>query len=214
MYYGPPKSITNGLLLYLDAADNVSYPGSGTTWNDLSGNNNHFTLTNSPTFNNSNFGSLIFDSTKSASRTVVSTSTTITMEIWFKVTTYAETILFYNGNGASSGYGFAFGACGASTSTLFIFFGGISCNVVSKASIATNTWYHAVYTRTTSSNTLYINGVSTSTSGLNPTAPGVSTTTTLGVITGNISLARMYNRVLSSGEIIKNYNDTKYRFGL
>ena len=39
MNYGP-KTITNGLVLYLDAANKSSYPGSGTSWTDLSGNSN------------------------------------------------------------------------------------------------------------------------------------------------------------------------------
>jgi len=211
---GPSKSITTGLLFYLDVANKVSYSGSGTDWNDLSGNNVNFTLTSGTTYDGNNFGSLIFDGSKSATRSVVTTSTTVTMEMWFKVTTYAETGVFYNGNGGLNGYGFAFGACGASTSTLFIFFGGVNCNVVSQANIALNTWYHAVYTRTTNSNILYINGVSVSTSSSNPTAPGAATTTYLGYINGNIAIARMYNRVLSATEVAKNYNDAKSRFGL
>ena len=42
--------VTNGLVLYLDAAKRESYPGSGTTWYDLSGNGNNGTLTNGPTY--------------------------------------------------------------------------------------------------------------------------------------------------------------------
>jgi hypothetical protein len=38
--------ITNGLITCLDAANAKSYPGSGTTWYDLSGNNNHATIHN------------------------------------------------------------------------------------------------------------------------------------------------------------------------
>ena len=45
-----PKIVTSGLVLALDAADKLSYRGSGTTWRDLSGNNNTGTLTNGPTF--------------------------------------------------------------------------------------------------------------------------------------------------------------------
>jgi hypothetical protein len=56
-----PKIITNSLSLALDAADKNSYPGSGTTWTDLSGNQNHGTLANGPTFNGSNGGSIVFD---------------------------------------------------------------------------------------------------------------------------------------------------------
>lgn len=45
MYYGP-RTVTNGLVLALDAADTNSYPGTGTAWYDLSGNNYTFTLSN------------------------------------------------------------------------------------------------------------------------------------------------------------------------
>ena len=38
-----PKIVTDGLVLALDAANSKSYPGSGTTWNDLSGNSEDFT---------------------------------------------------------------------------------------------------------------------------------------------------------------------------
>ena len=38
-----PKIVTDGLVLCLDAANKRSYPGSGSTWNDLSGRGNHFT---------------------------------------------------------------------------------------------------------------------------------------------------------------------------
>jgi hypothetical protein len=42
--------VTNGLVLDLDAAKLASYPGTGTAWYDISGNNNNGTLTNGPTF--------------------------------------------------------------------------------------------------------------------------------------------------------------------
>ena len=60
MFYGP-KIITNGLVLYLDAANRNSYPGSGTTCTDLSGNNNNFTLVKGPTFSLGNMGNIVFD---------------------------------------------------------------------------------------------------------------------------------------------------------
>ena len=61
MYYGP-KIVTNSLVLALDAADKNSYrgSGSGTSWNDLSGNSNNVTLTNGPTFNGSNGGCIVY----------------------------------------------------------------------------------------------------------------------------------------------------------
>ena len=56
-----PRTITDGLVLCLDAANTKSYPGSGTTWTDLSGNGNNGTLTNGPSYSSANFGSIVFD---------------------------------------------------------------------------------------------------------------------------------------------------------
>ena len=58
--YGP-RIVTNGLVLCLDAGNNKSYPGSGTVWNDLSGNNFNGILTNGPTYSPSSGGGIVFD---------------------------------------------------------------------------------------------------------------------------------------------------------
>ena len=58
-----PRIVTDELVLALDAGNTKSYPGSGTTWTDLSGNGNDGTLLNSPTFNSANGGYLDFDGT-------------------------------------------------------------------------------------------------------------------------------------------------------
>jgi hypothetical protein len=60
-FYRGANVVTSGLVLALDAANTKSYPGSGTTWSDLSGNGNTGTLTNGPTFNSANGGSIAFD---------------------------------------------------------------------------------------------------------------------------------------------------------
>jgi len=54
-----PRITTNGLVLCLDASDRNSYPGTGTTWYDVSGNGYNATLTNGPTW--SSTGYFIFD---------------------------------------------------------------------------------------------------------------------------------------------------------
>ena len=56
-----PSIVTNGLVLCLDAANTKSYPGSGTTWTDISGNGTSGTLTNGPVFNSANLGYFVFD---------------------------------------------------------------------------------------------------------------------------------------------------------
>ena len=217
-----PKIVTSGLLLALDAADKLSYPGSGTTWRDLSGNNNTGTLTNGPTFSGANMGSIVFDGVDDGATCslVTSDGNNVTMESWFKATTLpGDRGLIYNGNGGSSGYGLQFGACGATSTTLYVFFGGVSCNVVSYGTLVTNTWYQAVYTRTTTpsiSNILYINGISRSTNtSSNPNAaPAGSTLIGHSAFNGNISIARIYNRALTATEVLQNYNATKNRYGL
>ena len=59
--YAFGQIVTNGLVLALDAADRNSYPDSGTTWTDLSGNGSNGTLINGPTFSSVNGGSIVFD---------------------------------------------------------------------------------------------------------------------------------------------------------
>jgi hypothetical protein len=61
--FGGSNIVTDGLVLWLDAANRKSYPGSGTLWTDLSGRNNNVTLTNGPVFNQNNYGSISQDGT-------------------------------------------------------------------------------------------------------------------------------------------------------
>jgi hypothetical protein len=80
--------VRNGLILHLDAANRKSYPGSGTAWNDLSGNGNHFTLVNSPVYDGQY---ITFDGANSyamsASMLNLSGYDDITVEIGLKVNT-------------------------------------------------------------------------------------------------------------------------------
>ena len=79
----PIKSVTDNLVLSLDAANIKSYIGSGTTWSDLSGNNNTAALTNGPTFTSSFGGSIIFDGTNdTADITTIDLRTSFTYECW------------------------------------------------------------------------------------------------------------------------------------
>jgi hypothetical protein len=83
-YYG--VIVSNCLVLSLDAAKRDSYPGTGTTWNDISGNRNNGTLTNGPTFNSGNGGSIVFDGTNDYVQTNYDAALTdFTACVWFKV---------------------------------------------------------------------------------------------------------------------------------
>lgn len=91
VYFGPQTEITNGLILQLDAARKDSYPGSGNTWYDISGNGNHATSSNL-IFNSSNGGNFIFNGTNaalvSANQTLLNLQTPLTMSAWIKVTDF------------------------------------------------------------------------------------------------------------------------------
>ena len=86
--------VTDGLVLALDAGVSRSYPGSGTTWTDLSGNGNNGTLVNGVGYNSGNGGSLVFDGSNdySTSTSVTNSLTTLqkegslTYEYWIKPT--------------------------------------------------------------------------------------------------------------------------------
>ena len=61
VFRGAPPIVTDGLVFAVDAANKDSYSGSGTTWKNLSEDGNNGTLTNGPTFDSGNGGSFVFD---------------------------------------------------------------------------------------------------------------------------------------------------------
>lgn len=91
--YGP-RVITDGLVLALDAADPNSYPGSGSTWTDLSGQGNHHTIVGSPSYSSINSGRFTLDSTGTQGFTRASAisgvSSTNTVVIWYSTTDNQE----------------------------------------------------------------------------------------------------------------------------
>jgi hypothetical protein len=90
-----PDIIEDGLVLCLDAGNRRSYPGSGTTWFDISGRGNHFTLVNSPTFSSEN--RFVFNGINQnavSSTTVAMDSNNITVQFLFKPNSYST----YNGS--------------------------------------------------------------------------------------------------------------------
>jgi hypothetical protein len=110
--------VTNGLVLALDAANTKSYPGSGTTWTDLSGNNNTGTLTNTPTYSSANSGSIVFNGTNNnatvnSNATIPTGASARTVSIWFltNTTTWQTNInnlFFYGSNNTGQAFGIDF----------------------------------------------------------------------------------------------------------
>jgi hypothetical protein len=219
-----PAIITDGLVLNLDAGFAPSYPTSGTSWYDLSSNSNNVTLTNGPTFNSSSDGSIVFDGVDDygLGATALNYNNSITIESWIYPTNYPSV----NGGFILSnlGYYLEYGTNGKLKS----YFYGLSSEGYheSTAAVPLNTWSCVNTTRNKDNNTIqfYINGV------LDRTISNITGSISNGGGTGRpqvggftgssykfngrLSSIRLYNRALTSSEILRNYNATKGRFGL
>jgi len=236
-----PTTITNGLVLALDAADRNSYPGSGTSWRDLSGNNNTGTLTNGPTFNSGNGGSIVFDGVDDYVNcgnisSLILSNNQFTANYWVRMAGSNRGDLFSikNFNASQDDIGFFIDT----NNKLYAYFkvqGVVTNNGVGSgyASISTttflrNTIYNITFGKDASQKIfMYVNGVldnntystTTNTATVATTPFWIAsnktgaTTPTLGW-NGNVYNTQIYNRALSSTEILQNYNATKTRFGL
>jgi hypothetical protein len=59
--HGSPSIVTSGLILYLDAANNVSYVSGSTTWNDMSGFNNSMSNISNPSYTYKYGGGIVYN---------------------------------------------------------------------------------------------------------------------------------------------------------
>jgi hypothetical protein len=212
-----PKIVTSGLVLALDAADKLSYRGTGTTWRDLSGNNNTGTLINGPTFSAANMGSIVFDGTDdyvSASNSLlVHRTSNWTYSFWLKFsgTPSLGTIL----------------ENGSWTSSLLIRFQTDGITIYSMGNLwgkftlspTLGLWYKLDFIRNGNSLDFYLNGIYSQTmsftADIQPSSNifiGMSQHAAGQCFYGNISQVSIYNRSLSATEILQNFNVTRTRF--
>jgi hypothetical protein len=235
---GEPNIITDGLVLYLDAANPKSYPGTGTVWSDLSGNGNNGTLVNGPTFDSGNNGRIVFDGVNDSVVIPLSQSlqflgtSSYTIEVW------ANQLVSQSGFPVLVGTedGIAVGRDGINFS-------------IWKSGLTTINFIHDRFTSNTQRQSSYINIPDTSVIGnvfqFTGTYDGINmntyyngfinrpSTESTGSVTntitpftlarrgnsasyfnGRIYSVKVYNRALSQQEILQNYNATKSRFGL
>lgn len=222
---GGPRIVRSGLVLNLDAGQRTSYSGSGTTWNDLSGNRNNSTLTNGPTFNSANGGSIVFDGVNDyvdgASISSLFTGD-MTAEAWIKITAmsgdWVRIIGTAKTNGADRTFGIWYYVDGG---ILWQRYAGNDPGIFpTSPKLTVGSWAYVAATTSGTSHVLYLNGVSIGTA----TAAGPWTASGQPITIGyagfhtytnsNISNVRLYTRGLSAYEILQNYNTTKGRFGL
>ena len=218
--------VNRGLTLHLDASAPSSYPTTGTTWSDISGNSNNGTLTNGPTFNSGNGGSIVFDGSNDyVVLTNASTPlTNLSYETILRIDSIPASNTFrsiwqksadWNGN---TGISLQM-IYGSLTFSYGSFWGGSVSYSLSNLTVGN--WYYIVGTSSSvSSGTskMYINGFLVAT-GANAATPTSTSDLTLGYgngggFLGNISVFRTYNRELSAAEITQNYNAQRSRFGI
>jgi hypothetical protein len=216
--YGTGRIVTNGLVLSLDAADRNSYPGSGTTWRDMSGNNNNGVISGTAIFNSGNGGSLVFDTSNYVivnNNANILTKTAYTKCCWLHISNFGWNNNLISGDNNSQHAFWLF-----ASPYLQSGHNGSYSLVVSTTSLSLNTWYFGAVTFSTSSGwVLYVNGVSESTNASTTTYTGndnvqVAAYNAGNFLNGRIACASVYNRALSAAEILQNYNATKSRFGL
>lgn len=218
--------VTNGLVLHLDAGNINSYPGTGTTWTDLSGNDNDGTLINGPTFDSSNGGSISFDGSNDyGSITNVSElrpATELTVSMWAKADLYTTGWNRLFGQDSYTGAYLIFLETGGQQIRALHHPNGSEVRCNTNYTISTTQFTHIVFTfKMGDAIRSYFNGSASTTVGLsagtftyNTSNPFLFGHSGASAFDGNIAQILIYNRALTPTEILQNYNADKNRFGL
>lgn len=229
--YGP-RIVTDGLVLCLDAGNTKSYPGSGTTWTDISRNANNATLINGPTFSSINGGVVVFDGSNDYANLTrpssIVTGGSITICMYAKWTTTGTTIttiqtLIDNNHSAPNIGFFIQDRPDLSQRLTFSVRPSTTTQVISSFVVGNGNWYHITGTNDGSTSRLYINGLLdasiTESGGLATVQPNITIARWQGGsgsrhMNGSIGQVFIYNRALSASEVLQNYNASKGRFKL
>lgn len=238
--YGGPDIKTDGLVLRLDAANNKSFPGTGSSWKDLSGNNRNFTLVNSPTFSSVRRGKFILNGTNeyfSLSQPIVASKNEFTWQGFVKFHRMQpiranpyyqlyieETQLWIAQYDNAVGIDLR----QADNNTWFDGAGGYGTgSQIGKNLICRNTWYHFAWTfnrygngGTSGQVKGYLNGdlVVTKNTGRTGTIinngynPMIGYRDANSYFAGEMASISVYNRQLPDQEIKDNYNALRGRF--
>ena len=237
-------ALESNLLVDLSTANDASYPGTGTAWNDVSGNTNNFTLYNSPTYTQAEPGYFTFNPSNAqyAEAATLGSLTQWTVEAWFRTsadlsaagptgatalvtTTYQEGSNFYNAiNFCITNYN---GVSGAESSVRVGFYNG-SWHVTSPASPLIPTigeWYHVVGTYDGTYLKQYNNGVYASVVTVGAVSGSGNGTVRVGrrwdgdtsskyFFPGDVGVVRIYNGALTADQVTENFNQERARFGI
>lgn len=220
-WFSPFEVVNDGLILHLDADIDLSYPGTGTTWYDLSGKNNHGTLVGNATFDTN---TIDFDGTNSKiTFGVISGFTSgntwgdnYTISAWVKLDELKDQAIL--------GYGEY--AIGLKSNSLKLTTTGVTNNwtndVYSEAyNFQTgSTWYNITVCGDGVTRKIYVNGDNLRCPGPVTTGLTVSdfSTLTVGVtnvndwFNGKIGQVLLYTECLTEGQVKYNYETSKIRY--
>ena len=232
-----PNVVMDGLLFYVDASNDKSYVGSGTTWKDLSSNELDNTIAGSPTYETANGGGFVFDGADDYAQrlndTTFNSINEFTFNFWVK---YASGVNLTSLIGKPrAGYADALRiGYTADTTTLFYSLSGTTRCSNTSVTLSTTEFTNICFVQNPSESSnpdktkFYINGtaISNESSGYAlfsvdaPTHPLIIGGWRQGYGSvgatwkGNMNIVQMYNRALSANEVKQNYNALKSRFGL
>jgi hypothetical protein len=231
---GGPNIVTDGLVLYLDAANPASYVSGSTAWRDISRGGNNGTLVNGPTFNSANGGSIVFDGVDdwTSFGNILNTGTSdFTISAWVKSTSTAvgnnNGIVYKRSTSTSTNMGYRLNMPNGAFNLHIA--DGVNSNTLSTVSPSFNNgnWYNVVgIAIRTQKLQIFVNGqLNIETASTLATSIDTSTNFAVGALNtsgtstfhrflGNISNVSIYNRALSPSEVLQNFNATKTRFGL
>lgn len=239
--YAGPEIANDGLVLCLDAGNVKSYPGSGTTWTDLTRRNNDASITSA-------FRSLVnngvfeFNGTTHVATTGASadfnfgtSNFTISSWVWIDSTaaptrpfdSLKTVTIFDCGPSNANPTSFAVGGSTVSVGTSIEFFqSSPNLAVQIPCSITANAWHQVIWQRSGLTFNGYLDGASVGSTAITNVAIGGNNTAFIGQskftnptnfkneFKGYISSLQIYNRALSAAEILQNFNALRGRFGV
>jgi len=232
--YGP-RIVTDGLIFHVDAANKKSYPGTGTTWYDLSGKQQNVTLENGPAYSSLNYGKFSFDGTNdggliASNSEMLSIVCPMTILVWAKQTSTGSYRVIFGQYSSTTNHRLIKMLRVDGSSRIFKYYYGTSSGSFGSRQHSVyptlNQWnfYSVIVSGTISSAyiTLGLNTTFTgaSSAGALTSTPDTSTAVRIGRMNsaeywaGDISVVSVYNKALSTNEVTNIYNANKGRFGL
>ena len=230
-----PNIVTDGLVLYLDAANTKSYPGSGVAISNLSSLPLTFQLENGVTYSPDNNGVMQFDGIDDVitSNIVYTMTPNMSWNIWVKKTSNGNqyNMIFSNTTPYLAFRGTGSGAIlNKFQSSWFTVTNGVNTqrNLFTNSIYNLNTWYNITFTLSfdipnqLTTGKLYINGIyDTQLSAPTDSLYQVNTLSRLRIgsypslqypFPGYIGPLSIYDRILTDQEILQNYNSLKGRY--